>query len=40
MKLYVIERSVNSFAKLRKAIISLVMSVCPYGTTRFSLEGF
>ena len=28
------------FAKLRKATISFVMSVCPHGTTRLPLNGF
>ena len=28
------------FAKLRKATISFVMSVCPHGTTQLPLEGF
>jgi hypothetical protein len=40
MQLYVIKRSVNAFAKLRKATINIFMSVCPYGTIRLSLEGF
>ena len=34
----------GAFAKLRKAIISFVMSVClsarPHGTTRLPMEGF
>jgi hypothetical protein len=30
----------DAFAKLRKATISYVMSVCPHGTTRPSLDGF
>jgi hypothetical protein len=29
-----------TFAILREAIISFVMSVRPYGTTRFPLDGF
>jgi len=29
----------GAFAQLRKATISLVMSVCPHGTTRLPLEG-
>jgi len=31
---------VDSFVKLRKAIISFVMSVRSYGTTRLPLNGF
>jgi len=30
----------GSFAKLRKATISFVTSVCPHGPTRLPLEGF
>ena len=30
----------GAFAKLRKAATSIVMSVCPYGTTRLLLDGF
>jgi len=30
----------GAFAKLRKATISLVMSVPPHGTTRLPLDGF
>jgi hypothetical protein len=30
----------GAFAKLRKATVSFVMSVCPHGTTRLSLDGF
>jgi len=30
----------GAFAKLRNAIISFVMSVCPHGTTRLPLDGF
>jgi hypothetical protein len=31
---------VGAFAKLRKATISFVMSVCPYGTNEPPLKGF
>ena len=30
----------GAFAKLRKATIGFVMSVCPHGTTRLPLDGF
>jgi hypothetical protein len=30
----------GAFSKLRKASISFVMSVCPYGTTWLPMEGF
>jgi len=30
----------GAFAELRKAIISLIMSVRPHGTTRLPLDGF
>ena len=30
----------GAFAKLRKAPISFVMSVCPHATTRLPLDGF
>jgi hypothetical protein len=32
--------SLGAFAKLRKATISSVMSVCPHGTTRLPLNGY
>jgi hypothetical protein len=32
--------SLGAFAKLQKATISYVMSVCPHGTTRLPLDGF
>jgi hypothetical protein len=31
---------IGAFAKLRKATIGFVMSVCPHGTTRVPLDGF
>ena len=31
---------VRAFSKLRKATISVVMSVRPYGATRLPLDGF
>jgi hypothetical protein len=30
----------GAFAKLRKATVSFIMSVRPYGTRRFPLDGF
>ena len=34
------QKYLSTFAKLRRATISFVMSVCPHGTTRLLLEGF
>jgi hypothetical protein len=31
---------IGAFAKLRKTIISFVMSVCPHGTTELPQDGF
>ena len=33
-------RFLGAFARLRKAAISFIMSVCPHGTTRLPLGGF
>jgi len=30
----------DAFAKLQKATISFVASLCPHGTTRLPLDGF
>jgi len=37
---YVPYGAVGAFAKLRKATISFVISVCPHGTTRLTLDEF
>jgi hypothetical protein len=38
--LFTEETLLGAFAKLRKATISCVMSVCPHGTTGLPLDGF
>jgi len=41
---FAVEEILGAFAKLRKGIISVIMSVrpsvCPHGATRLRLDGF
>ena len=37
---YADQSVLDAFEKLRKATVSFVMCVCPYGTTRLPLDRF